>query len=188
MRTVGFFVSAMAIVQLSLVVISSLNGTDIYLFDAFSMQGRILVSTINSALLIGSMETLTQIIGDKEQKGWETVPNYRTRTEAFMAIFPIHVLICITGNAALPVLCDKESFLQNALPFFHVYPGVQTLGYVAINLAIGLGALLGTLQYERKLSAATASTANLALLAFFTYDSIKFMCLIVFLQFCCSVV
>merc|ERR1712232_84153 len=43
-RTGGFILSAMIITQLSLVVMSSLNGTDVYLFDAFSIQGRVLIS------------------------------------------------------------------------------------------------------------------------------------------------
>lgn len=74
-RIAGFVVSALAITQLSLVTMSSLNGTDVYLFDAFSMQGRALISAVNTALLIGSFGSITEIIGDTEQKGWETVPN-----------------------------------------------------------------------------------------------------------------
>ena len=73
-RIAGFVISALAITQLSLVTMSSLNGTDVYLFDAFSMQGRALISAVNTALLLGSAGSITEIIGDKEQKGWDTVP------------------------------------------------------------------------------------------------------------------
>ena len=69
-RTAGFLISALIISQLSLIVCSSLNGTSVYLFDAFSIQGRILISVVNTALLIGSFNSLTLIVGDKEQKGW----------------------------------------------------------------------------------------------------------------------
>jgi hypothetical protein len=69
-RTAGFLISALIITQLSLIVISSLNGTSVYLFDAFSIQGRILISVINTALVVGSFNSLTLIVGDKEQKGW----------------------------------------------------------------------------------------------------------------------
>ena len=87
-------------------------------------------------------------------------------------------MICITGNAVLPVLSDKESFLENALPFFGIFPGVQTLGYVAISLSVGLGALLATLQYEKKIKSEVASFWNIFTIAFLTYDSVKFMYLL----------
>jgi len=177
-RTVGFVVSALIITQLSLVIMSSLNGTDVYLFDAFSMQGRILISVINTTLLKGSLDSLVLIVGDKERKGWDTVPNYGSKPSAFIAIFPFHILICITGNAVLPVLCDKQSFIENAVPFFAIFPGVQTLGYVAISLAVGLGALLATLQYEKKITNEFASFWNLFALVFLTFDGVKFMVLL----------
>jgi hypothetical protein len=177
-RTAGFVISALIITQLSLVVLSSLNGTNVYLFDAFSMQGRVLVSVVNTSLLIGSFDSLALIVGDKEKKGWETVPNYGSRPAAFFAVFPFHILICITGNAILPVLCDKESFVENALPFFGVFPGVQTLGYVATSLSIGLGALLATLQFEKKITSEVASFWNLVVITFFTYDGVKFVYLL----------
>lgn len=178
-RTGGFVLSAMIVTQLSLVVMSSLNGTDVYLFDAFSMQGRILISVINTALLIGSFDSIKEIVGDKEKKGWETVPNYSSRSSAFFAVFPFHILICMTGNAVLPVLCDKESFVANAVPFFSVFPGVQTLGYVAASLGIGLGALLATFQFEKKITSEFASFWNIFAIVFLTFDSMKFMYLMV---------
>lgn len=177
-RTAGFVISALVITQLSLVTMSSLNGTDVYLFDAFSMQGRALISAVNTALLIGSFGSITEIIGDTEQKGWETVPNYSSRTAAFSAVFPFHVLMCITGNAVLPVLSDKASFLENALPFFEVFPGTQTLGYIATSLAVGLGSLFATLQFEKKMTSDEASFWNLFVIAFLTYDGVKFMYLL----------
>jgi hypothetical protein len=177
-RIAGFLVSALIVTQLSLVTMSSLNGTDVYLFDAFSLQGRIIISTINTALVIGSFDSLALIVRDKEKKGWETVPGYGSRPAAFLGVFPFHVMICVTGNAVLPVLCDKQSFLENALPFFEVFPGVQTLGYVAISLSVGLGALLATLQFEKKITSGVASFWNIAVIAFFTYDSVKFMYLL----------
>lgn len=86
--------------------------------------------------------------------------------------------MCITGNAVLPVLYDKASFLENALPFFDVYPGVQTLGYVAVSLSVGLGSLFATLQFEKKMTSDEASFWNLFAIAFLTYDSVKFMYLL----------
>ncbi len=177
-RTVGFVLSALIVTQLSLVVMSSLNGTDIYLFDAFSMQGRILISVINTTLMIGSLDSIAMILGDKEKKGWETVPGYGSRSSAFLTSFPFHILICMNGNAVLPVLCDKQSFVENALPFFSIFPGVQTLGYVATSLAVGLGALLATLQFENKISNEVASFWNIAIISFLTYDGVKFMYLL----------
>lgn len=177
-RTAGFLIAAMIVVQMSIVVISNLNGTDVYLFDAFSMQGRILSSVINTTLLIGSFDNLTSILGDKDQRGWETVPNYQNKLSAFALVFPIHVLICISGNAILPVLCDKESFVQNALPFYGIFPGLQTVELTAISLSVGLGSLLATLQFERKIDAGVATGLNLALLLFLNYDGVKFMYLL----------
>lgn len=177
-RAVGFVTSALIVTQLSLVAISSLNGTDVYLFDAFSIQGRVLISVINTTLLKGSLDSLTLIIGDKDHKGWESVPGYNNKPAAFFTVFPFHVLICITGNAVLPVLSDKQSFLENALPFFGIFPGVQTLGYVSISLAVGLGALLATLQFEKKISPNTGSILSNVFLLLLTYDSIKFMYLL----------
>lgn len=105
----------------------------------------------------------------------DTVPNYSSKTSAFLAVLPFHLLICTLGNAVLPVLCDKQSFTETAVPFFHIFPGVQTIGYVAISLSTGLGALLATLQYEKKVSMNFASFWNIMLLLFFQLDGIKFM-------------
>ena len=86
--------------------------------------------------------------------------------------------MCITGNAVLPVLCDKSSFVENALPFFDIFPGVQTLGYVAVSLSIGLGSLFATLQFEKKMTSDEASFWSNFTTFFFTYDSVKFMYLL----------
>jgi hypothetical protein len=92
-----------------------------------------------------------------------------------LAVLPFHLLICTLGNAVLPVLGDSQSFTEAAIPFFHIFPGVQTIGYVAISLSTGLGALLATLQYEKKVSMNFASFWNIMLLLFFQLDGIKFM-------------
>eukprot|EP00536_Pseudo-nitzschia_multiseries_P010173 jgi/Psemu1/288936/fgenesh1_pg.302_\ len=174
-RTVGFVLSALIVVQLSLVVLSSLNGTDVYLFDAFSMPGRIVISVANTALLKGSLDSIVLLISDRDRTGWETVPGYQTRIGAVIPALVFHGLLCGTGNAVLPVLCDEDSFREQAGPFFASFAGVQTLGYVSISLAVGLGALLATLQFEKKISSTVASVGNGVLLVGLTYDGTKFM-------------
>ncbi len=177
-RTTGFVVAALIVVQIDLIILSSLNGTSIYLFDAFSTTGRIIMATMNTVLLRGSFDTLSLVIGDEERKGWDSVPGYENRISAIVTTLPFFFLTCIIGNASLPILADEAWFQTYAVPFFTEFPGVQTLGYIAINLSVGLGALLATLQFEKKISGTFASFLNQFITIFLIYDGVKFMYLI----------
>ena len=108
-RTAGFVLSALIVTQLSLVVMSSLNGTDVYLFDAFSMQGRALISVINTTLLIGSFDSIKEIMGDTEQEGWETVPNCMCKYSSPHSLICSHYA-CTHTFASLQIAAGLQLF------------------------------------------------------------------------------
>mmetsp|Transcript_6376 Transcript_6376/g.8509 ORF Transcript_6376/g.8509 Transcript_6376/m.8509 type:complete len:507 (-) Transcript_6376:627-2147(-) len=177
-RNIGFMMTATAVVQTNFVILSSLNGTEVYLFDAFSTVGRMFLITINTVCLMSFIDNVSSVIGDKDMQGWETVPGFNNRIAAMSMTLP-GFFGCLTGNAYLPLLGDKAVFEQFALPFYTAFPGVQTIGYCALCFALGISALLATLQFEKKMSNTLASVLVIGVLVLTNFDSAKFAYLIV---------
>ena len=128
LRRVGMENGAFVCLQFGLASLSSLNGTGIYLFDAYTPSFAFLALIVNALSLKAIFELIdcTATAGD---------------------------VVTLTGvqvQAYLPLLGIKKEALAYAEAFSPLHGAALTAVTVFINMVIGSGALLGTLQFEKK--------------------------------------
>lgn len=175
-RVNGMVNAAMVAVTVDSVVLSSLNGSGVYSFDAFSLFGRGALILVLVGGLFTSLKSLYEAASDNQKKGWDTIPNYGSR---FSAVATNIVLVLLMCTLTVPILVlfspnGQDIFEDSALPLFARYNGLQTIQFFGVSFAVGIGALLGTLQFERKITAAQAGLGAFFVQLFLTFDSIKY--------------
>lgn len=156
-RVIGMISALGPALQIGLVAISSLNGTGIYLFDAYTIPFKVLCLVSNAFALKSVLDFVDCTVGDVDTKGWDSVPGASNRFVAVLfSVFFLASFVILEFQAYLPLLGIKEESLAYTEAYSATCGGAQTAGLLATELYIGLGALLGTLQFERKISQETS--------------------------------
>ena len=174
-RELGMKQGAYFVAVLSLIAISNLNGTDQYLFDAFSMPGRVLFATMATLVTKISIQFIDCSIADKTRRGFHVggpLMGHRL-TAAFQAI-AVYSMGFLVIQGCTPLFMEQAAFEELVKPYYtDIYNGALTSATVAVNQWIGLGALVGTLQFEKKMTMLAASLWYIVLGLFLAFDSFK---------------
>ena len=174
-RELGMKQGAYFVTVLSMIALSNLNGTDQYLFDAFSVPGRVAFFCMAILVTKISIQLIDCSIADKARKGFHVGgPLMGNRlTAAFQAI-AVYTMGFLVIQGCTPLFMEKAAFEELVKPYYtDIYNGALTSATVAVNQWIGFGALVGTLQFEKKISMMSASMWYILLGIFLAFDSFK---------------
>lgn len=164
--------------QTGVASISNLNGTDIYLFDAYSLPFKIFCFVINAYAIKTSFELVDVCVGDVNTKGWYSVPAAGNRfTAAATSIF-FASLVVLQLKVSLPLLGTKEEASALASAYASTYGGSLMVNSMATNVFIGVGAFLGTMQFEKKITQAKSTALFVVLAMILMGDGLKFVSLL----------
>ena len=174
-RELGMKQGAYFVTVLSMIALSNLNGTDQYIFDAFSIPGRAAFFCMAALVTKISIQLIDCSIADKSRKGFQVAgPMMGNRlTAAFQAI-AVYTMGFLVIQGCTPLFMEKAAFEELVKPYYtDIYNGALTSATVAVNQWIGFGALVGTLQFEKKISMLSASVWYILLGLFLAFDSFK---------------
>lgn len=143
---------------------NSQGATTGYTFDVFSPFGAACIVVPN---VIGGYWAL-KCVDDaitSPRKGRETLPLVSSRWSGALVQTFFFFLIYVQMDTLFWSVYDRQGFEDIALPFYRLgYDRYALVGAFTVNGLQAFGALFGTLLYEKKISAVTATFLNTLLL------------------------
>jgi len=172
-RMIFFIYCATVNLSNTFVMSSNLLGTTYYLVDGFDMPWKFLLPAVSILSLAVPLWGLYDAIeGDMEGRDTVTGLEHRLQSVLLYAGLPLTQSATIL-DSLFPLYSDKTTYEEVFVPFIRDFglDGANVMSVTLTVAAVSLGALIATLQLERKLTVNQAKMAIVALIFVFFFDA-----------------